>query len=194
MDWRETEYLRRGSDAQRRAHDTLRSLRLFERLRPYDPALVSTVCVGLDIAGSDLDIICRVPTAAAFGSLVEGAFGEQRAFRWWCRAADAWVARFDTVAYPVEIFAQPYPVETQYAWRHLDVMARLLAVAPGLRERVRARKRAGLGTEPAFAELLGLAGDPCEAVLALEAAGDDELAALCGRVDGDRAGASSPVS
>ena len=44
-----------------------------------------------------------------------------------------------------------------------------------LRDRVVALKRSGMRTEPAFAQLLGLGGDPYRAVLELEGESDEAL-------------------
>ena len=97
----------------------------------------------------------------------------------WTRSSGEQVVTFETDAFPVEIFAKQEPVEEQYAWRHLSVMARLLKETPELRERVRNLKRTGMSTEEAFATLLGLKGDPYHALLTLEKASDEQIAALC---------------
>jgi hypothetical protein len=89
------------------------------------------------------------------------------------------VAQFETDAFPVEVFGTARPVERQVAWRHLSVMKRLVEAEPRLRERVRALKREGMGTEPAIAHLLGLEGDPYEAVLALEETPEEALVRVC---------------
>lgn len=179
MNWRRFSYLQEGTPRQRKAHDTLVDLKIFEHLRRFDPALVSTVCVGLDVSGSDLDVICEVRDQVDFRSTVENLYGDQQRFQVWKRAGGAVVARFDTEVFPVEIFGTEQRVETQAAWQHLTVMKRLVEIEPRLREKVRERKRAGCGTEPAFAKLLGLEGDPYEAMLSLKMAPREELVDLC---------------
>lgn len=179
MDWRTYSYLQDGSPRQRAAYDTLQALDVFSVLQPFDPALVSTVCVGLDVPGSDLDIIGERTSAAAFPSVVREAYGREPNFQIWARRDGATVARFDTGSFPVEIFVTDQPVEQQYAWRHLSLMARLLKIEPRLRAPVRALKRDGHATEEAFAALLGLDGDPYEAFLTLEPLPDQQVAALC---------------
>lgn len=59
------------------------------------------------------------------------------------------------------------------------VQARLLEIGgEALRQAVIALKRSGLKTEPAFARLLGLAGDAYQALLTLEASSDGDLRRL----------------
>lgn len=181
MNWRRHDYLQSGTVRQQRAYDTLTTLGLFKTLHPFDPALVSTVCVRLDIEGSDLDVICELKHPAAFKATVQAAYGARGGFQMRSGPGGALVVQFDTEAFPVEIFAKRRPVEEQYAWRHLSVMKRLLNIVPALRPRVRTLKREGHATEEAFAELLRLDGDPFEAFLALEDATQRQLAERCRR-------------
>lgn len=184
IDWRDISYLQKGSHRQRAAYATLASLGLFDVLRPFDPALVSTVCLQLDRPGSDLDVICELTAPVAFAARVQRAFGNRPGFELTDRGTTPFsmVARFDAPAFPVEVFAEARPVEEQYAWRHLSVMARLLRIAPEFRAPVRQLKGEGLATEEAFAVLLGLEGDPYEAILALEEATEAQLRERCRRV------------
>jgi hypothetical protein len=179
MNWREISYLKTGTPRQREAYETLVDLEVLEALDRFDPALVSTVCVGLDTAESDLDLICDVRGRPDLRAAVERRYGGRPRFRTREREDGAVVAQFETDAFPVEVFGTARPVERQVAWRHLSVMKRLVEAEPRLRERVRALKREGMGTEPAIAHLLGLEGDPYEAVLALEEATEEQLVGLC---------------
>lgn len=192
-DWRNISYLASGTPRQQRAHRTLHSLDLLPTLQPFDPTLVSTICVDVGTEASDLDVICEVSDPEPFVALVRDAYGHRSGFTVYERDTDppSWVARFDTPDFPIEIFGQARPVEHQLAWRHLSVMHRLLTLAPALREPVRERKRRGLATEAAFADLLGLDGDPYDALLQLENGSDLQLARLCGAEQ--RPGPSSPT-
>lgn len=181
MNWRDYSYLRMGDEKQRQAYATLESLNLFENLREFDPALVSTICLRLDIPGSDLDVICEPDDLASFTSVVGDAYGGKSEFEMWMRSSGERVVQFETATFPIEIFAKQVPVEQQYAWRHLSVMARLLDAKPELREKVRILKRNGSSTEVAFAKLLNLEGDPYEALLDLEEVSDEQIAEICRR-------------
>lgn len=179
MSWREYSYLKSGSETQRQAYKVLNDLNLFSILKRFDPALVSTVCVNLHTSESDLDIICQMTNESQFKSTVRKNFGNKTNFQLWKRSNDAIVAKFDTNIFPVEIFAANKAVEQQYAWRHLDMMHRVLSVEPKLRERVRELKKKGISTEEAFAEILALEGDPYDAFLSLEEKSDQEIKSMC---------------
>jgi hypothetical protein len=79
----------------------------------------------------------------------------------------------------VEVFGQDQPTNQQNAFRHLLVEHALLgAGGEAWRRAVQALKHEGWKTEPAFAALLHLPGDPYEALLALEGRTPAELVAL----------------
>ncbi|MNN87327.1 hypothetical protein D3C81_2048670 [compost metagenome] len=61
----------------------------------------------------------------------------------------------------MEIFAQSVPVNRQNAYLHMIVEWRLLQLWGDVGHReIRRLKQAGWKTEPAFASVLGLQGDP----------------------------------
>lgn len=175
--------LRAGNPRQRRAWETLQSLQVLERLAAYRPILVGTVPIDVDIGGSDLDVICEAGDLDGFEADVRRQFGAQRAFnvkRNTHYGVPAVIARFETDAFPIEIFGQPLPVTEQAAFRHMVVEARLLEIGgDAARSAIRAMKRHGVKTEPAFAAHFGIEGDAYLALLDLFQLSDDEL---CGRV------------
>lgn len=184
MDWRDISYLKQGTPRQQAAYATVVELNLLDVLGPFDPVLVSTVCVNLDVPGSDLDVICELRDTNAFVDTVRTHFGDRPGFSLRHRPSElpSYVATFETTAFPIEIFAEARPVDEQHAYRHLTAMARLLERGPALlRRRVRQLKREGWSTEPAFAHCLALEGDPYAAMLTVEAASDAELDALLRR-------------
>lgn len=175
------EALAAGTPRQREAVATLRALGLFDLLAAFEPILAGTVPLDIDIEGSDLDILCR---AADFDALeralhpyrLQPGFAVQRTV---VRDRPTLLASWTNTTFPIELFGQNRSILEQEGYRHLIVEARLLSIGGDvLRAEIRGLKRAGLKTEPAFAEWLGLAGDPYDALLELEGWGDAELRAL----------------
>ena len=65
-----------------------------------------------------------------------------------------------------EIFGQNLPTEEQNAYRHMiKEHSILLEKGEEFRKQIIALKLRGIKTEPAFADLLGLEGDPYKAIL-----------------------------
>ena len=179
-DWKDLTYLRQGSAQQRRAYDLLQRRELLPRLSIYNPVLVGTFPLDLTVPGSDLDIICEVLDWATFRQALAGfAAFPGYAVRPAATAEPALVASFEVEGLAVEVFGQGLPTARQNGYRHLVVEARLLAAGgAALRQRVLALKAKGVKTEPAFAQVLGLAGDPYQVLLALETCDEAVLATL----------------
>lgn len=79
------------------------------------------------------------------------------------------VCRFIQQDFPIEIFCQPVPVKQQLAYRHMVIEHWLLQThGPAFRQRVLELKQDGMKTEPAFAAVLNLEGDPYQALLKFE--------------------------
>lgn len=182
-DWHDPTYLLHGSARQQQAYAALQALGLWSALRAYDPVLTGTVPLSLDLPGSDLDIICEVPPVAqpAFERQVRVCYGQQPGFRLWqglVRGQASVVASFWAEGEAIELFGQAAPTRRQHAYRHLVLEYQVLA-AGGARWQaaVRALKQQGLKTEPAFAQLLGLPGDPYLALLQLAELPPAQLAA-----------------
>lgn len=155
--------------------------RVFEALGPFEVRHVGTWPIGLAIETSDADIALFAPDLAAFRQTAEASFGSFRDFTIAPRDGDppSLIVRFRLDALPVEIFASPTPVTEQNGWRHMLIEARLLQLATQeFRAAILTAKRDGMKTEPAFARLLGLSGDPYEAVLQLDGKSDAVLSAM----------------
>lgn len=178
FNWRDISYLEKGTPRQRSAHSDIRALRILESLAEFDPVLVSTVNVDIDIDSSDLDIICEARDPVAFQAKIVGLFGESQGFRSKL-GQDAAVASFFHGEWEYEIFAQAIPVEEQRAFRHLEQIHRIVTRGGARwRDAIRFLKERGLKTEPAVAHALRLWGDPYEAVLALRGFSDEALDAM----------------
>ncbi|MFQ2918704.1 DUF4269 domain-containing protein [Aeromonas allosaccharophila] len=184
--WRRLDYLAHGNPRQRSAHALLTAC-VWDALAAQcsDMALVSTLAIGLDRPGSDLDILCQHPNPAAFAA----TFAEQ-GWQASAKGENIWLLErvfpcldqhsVDSSAdsgcdnriasWPLELYVTPAPIETLNGWRHLTLMAALLQRFGDAfyREVLHLRLEQGLKGEAAMCRLLGLAGDPYAALLTLE--------------------------
>lgn len=175
--WRRLDYLAHGNPRQRSAHALL-TAGVWNELAAQcaDMALVSTLAIGLDRPGSDLDILCQHPNPAAFAATFadQGWQASAKGDNIWLLervfpCADS-VCDNRIASWPLELYVTPAPIETLNGWRHLTLMAALLQRFGDAfyREVLRLRLEQGLKGEAAMCRLLGLAGDPYAALLTLE--------------------------
>ena len=150
-------------------------------LAAYDPRIAGTPPLGLDLPGSDIDVLCFAPDAHAFTDTVCRNFSNAPGFmaRQQVRAPRPVVASFEVAGWRIELYGEAIPVDRQRGWRHFVVERRLLALGgEGLRAAVLAHRGKGLKPEPSFAATLGLSGDPYLALLDLGVQDDETLVSL----------------
>lgn len=188
-DWRRLDYLAHGNPRQRSAHALL-TAGVWDKLAAQctDLALVSTLAIGLDRPGSDLDILCQHPDPAEFAATLEAqgwlasAKGDniwllERTFACLDQSCANSGSDKSDACWPLELYVTPAPIETLNGWRHLTMMAALLERFGDAfyQEVLRLRLEEGLKAEAAMCRLLGLAGDPYAALLTLEGCNLAEL-------------------
>jgi Domain of unknown function (DUF4269) len=166
------DYLKTGNAKQQLAYQALKKHQVLAHLQPFDPILAGTIPIDIDIENSDLDIICYCQNLDAFEEVLQEKFGSASGFkigRIEIQDAEAVVANFQLDAFEIEIFGQNIPTRQQNAYRHMLIEYKLLREhGEQFRQKVIDLKRQGHKTEPAFALLLGLAGDPYKALLDIE--------------------------
>jgi len=171
-DWMNISYLNQGSEIQRKVYDVVVRSGVMEELAEFDPVLTGTYPIGLNIPGSDLDVICSYSDASAFADFIQMKFKDQEGFsmtRKLIRDEESIIARFYYEGFKLEIFGQALPVTEQYAYRHMLIENKILKEKdPSFRQKIISLKRKGLSTEEAFANILGIKGDPYEELLKLE--------------------------
>ncbi|MDM5057639.1 DUF4269 domain-containing protein [Aeromonas rivipollensis] len=169
--WRRLDYLAQGNPRQRSAHALLNA-GCWDALGRLcqDLALVSTVAIGLDRPGSDLDILCQHPDPARFAALLreQGWTASDKGHQVWLM--EQTLTGPDQARWPVELYVTQAPLETLNGWRHLSLMAALLEhFGHDFYQAVlHLRLESGLKGEAAICRLLGLGGDPYAALLTLE--------------------------
>jgi len=167
--FRTISYLKSGNEIQRRAHEAIAELNLFHDLAVYTPVLCGTVPIAIDVAGSDLDIVMEVHDFARYKDEIKQRYGNLEGFRMkekTVKGVPTVVANFRFRSFDFELFAQPVPVERQDAYRHMLIEDHVLNTHPHMRQEIIRLKESGWKTEPAFARVLGLTGDPYDELLA----------------------------
>ncbi len=157
----------------------VQNLSLLDRICEFDPCIIGTPPLGIELETSDIDIACSANDLGHFKTVAATEFSKFDCFQ--CRDStwqtqSAVIVQFHTYDWDVELFCQTIPTNQQWGVRHFKIEQRLLNIEPKLRVVVLRLKQQGLKTEPAFARALGLPGDPYSSILDLETMSDDELA------------------
>lgn len=174
-------YLLTGTPRQRTVYQLLTETKLFERISQYTPVLCGTIPIAVDLPESDLDIICEVHAFESFAQDVTELMTtlgvtEVQPRRKEIRGIPSIIISCTLDGVAMEFFGQPLRVTNQYAYRHMMIEHRILALGGSpIRDEVMRHRKNGIKTEPAFAHVLGLAGDPFEALLQLEGWSDEEI-------------------
>jgi hypothetical protein len=172
MNFDSIEYLQNGTDRQRQAYSILTNNQVLSKLKKFDPILVGTIPINIEIENSDLDIICSFSDKQEFQKSITANFSDEKGFT--IREnpylkTQAIVANCFLAGFEIEIFGQTIPTRHQFAYRHMIVEHNLLnQYGEVFRRQIIELKRQGHKTEPAFAIALNLAGDPYLELLKFE--------------------------
>jgi hypothetical protein len=147
----------------------LKGLRLLERLKAFDSVLVGTVPINIDIDTSDLDIVCFFDNKKRYADALKQNFASQQGFMLTeklLQQDETIIVRFTAGNFSVEIVGQKVPSRQQHAYQHMLKEYEIIGkMGEDFRRKVVELKKKGIKTEPAFALLLGIEGDPYEALL-----------------------------
>ncbi|MCF0055978.1 DUF4269 domain-containing protein [Dyadobacter sp. CY356] len=172
IDFTDISYLKNGSEKQKFTFNLLTNNGIMNVLTGFDPILAGTIPLNINIEGSDLDIVCYWKNKEDFVAVVISHFAENLNFNireTIIQYQETVIANFFIDGFEIEIFGQNIPSKQQYAYRHMLVEYKILQErGEDFRIAVIELKRQGLKTEPAFAQLLGLSGNPYESLLAFE--------------------------
>lgn len=173
------DYLLYGDARQQHAYHTLKALNVFSVLREFAPILAGTVPIDIYIQDSDLDIICEVYQFTSFQAVVTDHFQMLDHFSYTQRIVAGVlraVVNFNYNGWAIQLFAQSIASIEQNGFKHMIIEHRILQLlGEDCKQQIRTLKLSGMKTEPAFAELLQLPGDPYNALLELHAWSDERL-------------------
>lgn len=172
MDFTTIDYLKFGSQTQQEIYHLLVKNGIFENLKDFSPILVGTFPIGIAIESSDLDIACYWREKNQFIAHLKNCFEDFENFHLQEQEVDTKptiIAGFKLEGFEFEIFGQDIPVTAQFGYRHMIIEAKILEEkGDSFRQEIIELKKQGLKTEPAFAKLLGITGNPYLELLKLE--------------------------
>lgn len=181
--------LANASEQGAKAANIVRRYGVLESLAAFDPVIVGTLPLAIDTPSSDIDILCNVRDFDAFEAAAKNAFAPFDDFGIHARPAtahvpEARVVRFELEGLPIEIFATDRATTEQYGFIHMLVEGRILDVlGDAFANQIRDLKSQGIKTEPAFAKILGLKGDPYIVLAELAMLSPAQLSKLLDRKD-----------
>jgi len=163
IDFSDIHYLSHGNDRQRKLFQVLQSHVILRKLSGFDPIVIGSIPIGIDIPGSDVDIACQFGNREAFVKELTSQFSNHQDFLIKVRAPDdlqTVTATFWLSGFVFEIFGQLIPVRYQLGYRHLIIEHRILEQkGEAFRNEILRLKSSGIKTEPAFAKALGIKGE-----------------------------------
>jgi hypothetical protein len=159
IDFTTIDYLKSGNVRQRKAYEVLSGYRIFEKLKACSPVLAGTIPIGIDIEGSDLDVICEIKDEIEFEKLLINSFSDFdiKVENFEINGGNVMTGQFMLEGFLIEIFGQDKPAVEQNAYRHMMAEYRILQErGDDFKNRIIELKKQGIRTEPAFGILLGL--------------------------------------
>ncbi|MNO72881.1 hypothetical protein D3C76_638370 [compost metagenome] len=182
--WKNIDYLNSGTPTQMEVYQLLKKHKLLELLQDYSPILVGTVPIGIHIQSSDLDMICEVRNFEEFEDVAGAYFICMPNFscsRRIVEGVERITINFTIEGWPIEIFGQNKPTHEQNGFVHMVIEDRMLNLyGMKFKEQIIKLKSEGVKTEPAFAHILQLEGDPYIILLEMSNWTDEELRILWG--------------
>ncbi|WP_291650959.1 DUF4269 domain-containing protein [Clostridium sp.] len=173
------DYLKIGNMKQQMVFKLLNSTHIFNTLEKYNPILVGTIPIGIDIDSSDLDIICEVYNLKEFEILMKDKFSNFNEFKINKVNDEILTVNFLIHNFEIEVYAQNIKTTDQNGYRHMIIENRILSLCEELvRQKIIQLKKDGYKTEPAFAKLLNLQGNPYDELLKFEKLNDEEIREL----------------
>lgn len=168
-DFSSIDYLKNGNQRQIHAFEILTQHNILLNLIEFDPILVGTIPINIDIETSDLDIICYWKNKTDFIQKLHLLFEDEIDFtitETQINDLQSIIANFKINGFEIEVFGQNIPTKNQNGYRHMIIEHAILqAKSDNFRLEIIKLKQNGYKTEPAFAHLLGLKGDPYATLL-----------------------------
>lgn len=162
-------YLEKGTPLQRKSYALIHNHQIMQALHEFNPILIGTIPIDIAVWNSDLDIACEVYDLDKFERKCHENFEKHNGYSFkveTVRGIEVGIANFKIDDMFLEVYGEGRPVPEQYGYRHLLIEARILEIfGEDFKKQIISLKEQGMKTEPAFAKLLKIKGDPYEGLL-----------------------------
>lgn len=166
INFKKIDYLKTGNTKQREVFRIITEHRIVEILKIYQPLLVGTIPIDIDIANSDIDIILEAKDLKSLNTFLLQNFSKYKNYNCCMVETDKLVCNFEIDNMLIELFATDQKTDQQNGYLHMIKEYEILQCkGADFAQQVRALKISGLKTEPAFCQLLTITGDPYVALL-----------------------------
>lgn len=170
--FKNTTYLKEGNKRQRELYRLLESYNILEQLEEFDPIVVGTIPIEIDIESSDVDIVLYAENSDTLITILKDRFSGWDAFQIISTEGEkpVTVCNFILENTSFELYGTTIPTDQQPGYIHMVKECEILRrEGSEFRQEVIELKRQGIKTEPAFCRLLGLTGeDPYQELLELD--------------------------
>jgi hypothetical protein len=157
QNWQNIDYLKSGTPSQQQTWSILKKTNILIHLFEYNPIVIGSIPINIDINGSDIDIACEVYKADLFIQNLTSYYPKISI----TQRTGVVIGRMSIDNMDFEIYGENRPVNQQSGYIHMLVEAMLLELGGNrLRQQIRQLKKSGLKSEPAFAQYLKISGDP----------------------------------
>lgn len=156
--------------------------KILKKLKTFNPLIAGTFPLNVHVTGSDVDVLVSNADLDFMKRKIIEELGEFSNFQ--CRdllvdGEPTVLASCSCQGISFEIFGQRTASVKQRGYLHFLVEERLLKVGgTSFAEKVQSARQKGLKTEPAFAKVLGLPGDPYKELLNIQKKSHAELKSL----------------
>lgn len=147
-------------------------------LKEFEPLVSGTFPLDIAVKNSDVDILIFSPNLDAMEERLKSVFSDRKSFKIE-RNSDRIVVQFSQFDFEFEIYAERTHSALQKSNLHFLLEERLFKIGPDdFKSQIVLLKELGTKTEAAFAKVLGLSGDPYQALLDIRKKSESELLSL----------------
>ncbi|MEI1279560.1 DUF4269 domain-containing protein [Leptospira venezuelensis] len=144
----------------------LKDHKVLEILSEFSPEFVGSIPIGVDLPHSDIDIICELKPSLLKVLELFSSYPNYQITEKLLGNIPSLLCRFRIGSEKVEIVAQNLLPKKQISYLHMIIEEKILKEkGETFKLSVLEKKKEGKNTESAFAELLGLKGDPYSSLL-----------------------------